>query len=218
MHTHREREMERDDEWVSVTTTCLRIEAIASQTVNCFATQLVTIIWSLLCYVVYLHFAFNTIMLWLSNDKSAMPSIYVAIFFSLLLFFAHSDVVNGAWHFGPDKVLVPFKFLPNDCRMLNGTRSYWTTRIKSNIGAWCSILITFSFIFTFLRKKNLITLNFYVNHIELIEIYGIVGNKVKKNQIKKFLQSFFLLRRSKNGNSSKKKFNKLINDRNQFEM
>lgn len=196
--------MERDDQWVSVTTTCLRIEAIASQTVNCFATQLVTIIWSLLCYVVYLHFAFNTIMLWSSNDKSAMPSIYVATFFSLLLFFAHSDVVNGAWHFGPDKVLVPFKFLPNDCHMLNGTRSHWTTCIKSNIGAWCSIWITFSFIFKFLRKKNLITLKIYVNHIELIEIYGIVGNKVKKNQIKKFLQSFFLLRRSKNGNSSKK--------------
>lgn len=56
-------------------------------------------------------------------------------FFSLLLFFAHSNVVNGAWHFGPDKVLVPFKSLPNDCGMLNGTRSYWTTHIKSKQGA-----------------------------------------------------------------------------------
>lgn len=140
-------------------------------------------------------------------------------FFFLFSYFLHTAMWWMALGtLDPIKFSYHLNFLPNDCRMLNGTRSYWTTRIKSKKGAWCSILITFSFIFTFLRKKNLITLNFYVNHIELIEIYGIVGNKVKKIQIKKMSSTFFLTSSFKEWEFIKKKFNKLINDRNQFEM
>lgn len=112
--------LEMRPDWVSVTTTCSRrIEAIASHqlhrnTAQHSTAQLVTIIWScavfiFLCectqhavYIVHiLQFDYRTIK---RRDG-----------FNLMRQFLSAQVnrlVNGAWHFGPDKVLAPFKYIP----------------------------------------------------------------------------------------------------------